>query len=199
VDRDLPEIALDLAPIQESRGHFGVENPDFEMDLQVPRTFTERNRHVSPGLDFYHPQLPSRRLGEIRGDVQRMRSAVAPGGKKLVVDRPAGYSQAHRGQDPQRRIPNNTTGKSTSKQRAPSMSRLAMALREEEKTQPVVKFRPYRALDGPMAGPSNEVFLGPEEVGTRRRWDSRIREDERLEEEARCREEARINYHRFRR
>ena len=191
-DQGLPEITLDLAPIQESLDHPAGYNQDFEMEPPVARMFTERSRRVSPGLDFYRPQatqVPSRRLGKIRRDVPRMRSVVPVGG----------YLQGHQVQDNQQKISNITTtrGPPLIHQAQPT-SRLAMALRNEAMSQPVTKYREYRASDGPVAGPSNEVFLTSEEVEAHRRQGSRRREEERLDEEARFREEARLKYHRFR-
>ena len=190
-DHHLPEIALDLGPIEESRSTAAVHNEDFKMGSQ-------RRRHVSPGLDFYRPQLTSRRLGDVRGDVPRMRSVVPAGPKRgLVVDRPAGYSQRHKGQDLLRRAPNVTTGRTVSVHQSQSTSRLAKALREEELIRPVVKFREYPASEGPVDGPSNEVFLTPEEVEARRRQGLRRQEDKQLEEEAKSREEAKVKYHHY--
>jgi len=197
-DHRLPEITLDLGPIQESRSLATVHNEDFKMGLQVGRVFPERHRHVSPGLDFYRPQLASRRLGDVRGDVPRMRSVVLAGGKKgLVVDHPAGYSQVRQGQDLRQRVPNITTGRTTLMHQSQSTSRLAMALRGEELIQLVVKYREYRSSEGPVAGPSNEVFLTLEEVEAHHQQDSRHWKDKQLEEEARCRKEAKVKYHHY--
>jgi hypothetical protein len=197
-DHHFPEIALDLGPIDESHSRVAAHSEDFEMGSQVAKVFAQHGRHVSPGIDFYRPQ-PSRRLGDVRGDVPRTRLVVPAGGKRgLVAEHAAGYSQVPKGQDLQRRVPSNTTGGATSMHRSHSESQLAMALREEEQTRPVVKFREYRGSEGPVAGPSNEVFLSPEDVDAHHWQGSRRREDKRLEEEARFRDEARVKHRHFR-
>lgn len=71
--------------------------------------------------------------------------------------------------------------------RQPGTSRPAMVLHQDGR--PMVKFQEYCREEGPVAGPSNEVFLTANEVAAqdvaRRRERARDWEEWRLEEEAR--------------
>jgi hypothetical protein len=94
----------------------------------------------------------------------------------------------------------NVTTRGLSRQPLGPSAQLARALREEELARPVIKWREYREQDRPMDGPSNEVFLTPEEVAkemARRRELAMQRREARLEGEARRQEDARVMHRHY--
>jgi len=189
-DQDLPEIqGLDFGVVNECFERHAAYDEDFEVKVPaVERTFVRRTRHVSPELDFYRPQPKQpalRRLDQVRGNAPKVRSAVTAGG-------PAGYQIASRGVTPASRMIQQPSGS--------RQLQVVSSLRDEEMARPVVKWREYRSQDGPMAGPSNEIFFAANDVAAEeaRRQGARQREEERLEEEARYQKEARPKYRLFR-
>lgn len=94
----------------------------------------------------------------------------------------------------------NVTTQGPSRQPLGPSAQLARALREEELARPVIKWREYRDQDRPMDGPSNEVFLTPEEAAkemARRRELAMQRREARLEGEARRQEDARLMHRHY--
>lgn len=94
----------------------------------------------------------------------------------------------------------NITTQGPSHQPLGPSAQLARALREEELARPVVKWREYCDQDYLMDGPSNEVFLTPEEaakeMARRRELAMQLREA-RLEGETRRQEDARLMHRHY--
>jgi len=134
-DEDLPEIALSFGPTNPTLNPCVIYDNIFKMDSpERGRALPPRARQVTPE-DFYQPQNTqslSRNLGQTRGDVTRMRSAVpvAAGQKGWLVDRWADGQQRANG-----RTVRFVEGHMMAGVRIPD-GRLQPAPQREEKQQP---------------------------------------------------------------
>jgi len=185
-DDNLLEIALDMGTSE------GFETDD----RKLLNARNQQLRHVSPLLDFYRPsnRLPSSRgLGKARGDLPRTRSIGHSRVDNARYTRSSGIRKVSSTIRPPVRPSSRAPAITVSRQ--PVTSHLATV---DDVSRPVVKWREYRTQDGPIAGPSNEVFLTATDLTVARRCEEvRDREEQRLEAEARYQMDARLNYRRF--